>query len=276
MKTRWLAFTTLVVVGLPGCNPDATLFSDAFISVTVGGLEPVAPGPDAGYVMALVTNSTNQSIEFVVTAEQEEIIVQLDGQGNVESFGQPRILEVVTINLVTDVATPTLAFVFDQTPADFPPVGPGALTQQDLQDVIDQLAAKNPEAIRDREDFRLLRVLRIGLGRNLDVPADRDDGIILRPAGSNPATTAGSVFPSNVNSALSYDFVLADGTVDPADFGNGDAVIFLGITNANRVGGVSLAPGVLFWESQTNQDFRNDTFGILRTEEGPISPPPSE
>ena len=114
MKTKWLVITIMsgAGAGLLSCNPDATLFSDAFISLSVGGLEPVAPGPDAGYVMALVDNSTNQSIEFVVTAEQEQIIVRLDGQGVVESFEQPRILDPVTINLVTDVATPTLAFVF--------------------------------------------------------------------------------------------------------------------------------------------------------------------
>jgi hypothetical protein len=120
-------------------------------------------------------------------------------------------------------------------------------------------------------------VLAIGLGPDLGVPSGADNGIIIRPAGSDPDLTAGAIFPSNVNSALSYN-TTQGGTFFPADFGNGDMVMFLGITNANAVGGVSISAATIDGaEANANAaNFRLQTFLTLRAEEGPISPLPGE
>jgi len=93
----------LLCVGSISCNPEVTLFNQNFLNFVSGGQVPIAPGPDAGYVMALVINSTDQSIEWVVTAEAEEIFVRLDRNGGVVSFDPPRTLEPRTVELLTDV-----------------------------------------------------------------------------------------------------------------------------------------------------------------------------
>ena len=261
----------LLCLGSSACNPDVTLFNQTFLNFVSGGQVPIAPGPDTGYVMAFVINSTDQSIEWVVTAESEEILVRLDGNGGVLSFDPARRLEPQTVELLTDVDAPTLAIVFDNSPAEFPIVGPGKMTFNDVQNVVDQLAAKDPESILGRFTFRLVRVLRIGLGPDLDVPSGQDEGLIVRPAGSNPDTNAGSIFPSEVNNALSFDqgnFL--------ADFGNGDMLIFLATTSANAIGGIRVIVGVIdgVEANASAGSFERDTFKILRQVEGPISPPP--
>lgn len=261
----------LLCLGSTACNPEVTLFNQTFLNFVSGGQVPIAPGPDAGYVMAFAINSTDQSIEWVVTADSEEIFVNLDGNGGVLSFDPPRRLDPETVELLTDVDTPTLAIVFDNSPAEFPTVSPNSMTFNDVQNVVNQLAAKDPESVRDRDFIRLVRVLRIGLGPDLDVPSGQDEGLIVRPAGSNPDTNAGSIFPSEVNNALSFDqgnFL--------ADFGNGDILIFLATTSANAVGGIRVIVGVIDGVEANGSagSFTRDTFKILRQVEGPISPPP--
>ncbi len=276
---RKLQFVIMSLLGssvLLSCSPEATLFNQSFINQIVGGIVPIAPGPDVGYVEVLVINNTDQSVEWVVTAESEEIIARLDRVGGVVGFDPPRRLEPETVDLLTDIVTPTLAIVFDTSPVEFPPVGPGEMTFQDIQDAVNQLAAKDPESVMGRDFIRLVRVLRIGLGPNLDVPSGEDDGIIVRPPGTNPddpAGGAGAIFPSGVNNALSYNV-----GNDPADFGNGDIVIFLGIQSANAVGGIRVEAGLLTWESAngSNSSYDVDTFQILRNLDGPISPPPPD
>jgi hypothetical protein len=263
-----------LLIGLSSlsCGPEAPLFSDSFLGLVSGGQVPIAPGPDTGYIMVFVTNSTGQSIEWVVTAETEEIVVALDGNGGVVGFDPARTLEPETVDLLTDVDANTLAIVFSNSPVEFAPVGPGELTFALIQDAVNQLIAKDPERFLDRPFIRLLRVLRIGLGPSLNVPASQDEGLIVRPAGSDPDANAGSIFPSEVNNALSFD----QGNF-AADFGNGDMVIFLATTSATAVGGIRVVAGVVDGEEANGEGgFSRDTFRILREAEGPISPPPPE
>lgn len=259
----------LASLSLLGCNADVTLFNQSFINEFTGSIYPIVPGPDPGYVMVMGQNNTQQSVEFVVTAESQELTVSIDDFGQITGF-DTEILAQRTVCLITDVGAPTLAVVFENSPVDWPPVPPGDLTFEQVQDVVDQLVAKDPEALVDRDTIRLLRVLRIGLGPDLDAPAGDDDGIVVRPPGSNQNTTAGLVFPSGVNDALSYDV-----GNDPADFGNGDMIIYLATSNASAVGGIAVSAGVTQGQADTGQYVR-DTFKILRRVEGPINPlPPS-
>lgn len=259
-------------LALLGCSPpDVTFFSQAFLSEISGSLFPIAPGPQPGYVMVYVQNSTAQSVEFVVTAEAEEIIAQLDGVGNVTG-SETRPLEPQTVNLFTDVTAPTLAIVFDNSPVDFPPVGPNELTFEDVQSAVNQLESDDPESVQDRDFIRLVRVLEIGLGPDLELPPDQDEGIVVRPPGSDPDQTAGTILPSGASKALSYDI-----GGDLADFGNGDMIIFLATTSANAVGGIQVVAGLVDGEAaNAGGSFVRETFEILRDIEGPISPPPPD
>ena len=273
-KLQFVILSLLWSPVLLSCSEEASLFNESFTGLISGGQVPIAPGPNAGYVEVLTINSSNQSIEWVVTAESEEIIVNLDGAGGVLGFDPARTLEPQTVELLTDIDAPTLAIVFSTSPVEFPPVGPGELTFEHLQDAVNQLAAKDAESVRDRDFIRLVRVLRIGLGPNLNVPSGQDGGIIVRPPGSNPNDPfggVGTIFPSEVNNALSFDV-----GNDPADFGNGDILVFLATTSSNAVGGIRVTVGVLTWESANGSrtSFGRDTFEILRAVEGPISPLP--
>lgn len=260
----------LAGIGLLGCSADVSLFNQSFVNLFTGSVVPIVPGPDPGYVMVMGMNDSEESIEFVVTAESEELIVTVNNLGQVTSF-EATVLEPETVNLITDPTATSLGIVFDNTEVTWPTKGPLELDFQDVQGLINQLVAKDPEALTDRDFIRLVRVLRVGLGPDLNLPSGEDDGIIVRPAGSDQSSTAGLVFPSGVNNALSYDV-----GNDPADFGNGDMIIFLATSNASAVGGISVSAGVIDGDeaSVNSAQYVRDTFEILRREEGPINPPP--
>jgi len=62
-----------------GCGT-GSLFNPAFVNPLVGGQVPVTPGPGADFVLARVLNTTDQVLEFIVTIEREVLV--LDDQGN--------------------------------------------------------------------------------------------------------------------------------------------------------------------------------------------------
>lgn len=71
----------VVLVGLlvwAGCG--AGIFNPAFLNTFVGGQFPVTPGPVADFIMVRGLNQTGLSVEFIVTIEREELI--LDEFGN--------------------------------------------------------------------------------------------------------------------------------------------------------------------------------------------------
>jgi hypothetical protein len=265
---KWvLPAYAMVSLGLLACGANAPVFNPDFVNEVTGNLFPLTPGPVPGYVMVMGYNSSDSSIEYVVTAETEEILVTLDPDdpGTVTDF-TTEILDPATTCLFTDAQANTLGTVFNNTPVDWAPVPPGALTFDDVQDAVDQLAAEDPELITGRSFLRMLRVVRIGLGTDLNSPSGSNDGIIVRPAGSDPAMTAGTILPSNTNPLLSYN---SEGF--SANFGNGDLIIFLTTTSAASIGGVATSPGVVQGEAG---NFQIQTFEILREAMGPISPAP--
>ncbi len=252
-------------LALVGSCADAPVFSLDFINVVAGSPFPIVPGPIPGYVMALVTNNTQQSVEFIVTAESEEIIVELvNGQ---RTGFTSRVLEDQSACLLTDDRTESLAVTFNNTPVDWPPKPPGTLTGADIDLVLDQITAVDPEALVDRPFIRLVRVTRVGLG-DINAPSNANRGIVVRPTGSNPNLVAGNIFATLTTPALSY----ATGGF-PADFGNGDAILYLAIRDAVGVGGIAVTDGVT--PGSAGNAFLRETFILLRQEEGPISPVPN-
>ncbi|MCK4660885.1 MAG: hypothetical protein KAV82_15300 [Phycisphaerae bacterium] len=58
-----------------GCGENATLFNPGFINYSLGGIYPLVPGPQSGFILVRVINSTSnpsQNARFVVTAERQD------------------------------------------------------------------------------------------------------------------------------------------------------------------------------------------------------------
>ena len=80
------AGVALAVAGaLCGCGENATLFNPAFINYAVGGIVPLVPGSDSGFILVRVVNNTPENIRFVVTAQRETEITDEDGVTNIET-----------------------------------------------------------------------------------------------------------------------------------------------------------------------------------------------
>lgn len=80
----------LIGVGLatPGCGTAAAVFNPAFVNTNFGGVVPVTPGPGAAFVLVRAVNATNDVVEFIVTIERDQLVLdengnfQVDDQGN--------------------------------------------------------------------------------------------------------------------------------------------------------------------------------------------------
>jgi len=85
-RSRWaLPALACIFLGL-GCG--TTVFNPAFINTVAGGQFPVTPGPSAAFVLVRTLNQTGSVVEFFVSIEREELVVDdngdfvLDVQGN--------------------------------------------------------------------------------------------------------------------------------------------------------------------------------------------------
>ncbi|MCC7293865.1 MAG: hypothetical protein IT449_17540 [Phycisphaerales bacterium] len=91
-----------VLLSMAGCgNPNALLFNDSFINYVSGGIVPQTPGPTGAFVLVRAVNSTQQNIQFVVTAEITR--AALDDEGNQQfdvngSLITETVLETVRLN----------------------------------------------------------------------------------------------------------------------------------------------------------------------------------
>ncbi|MFH0981497.1 MAG: hypothetical protein V2A79_08160 [Planctomycetota bacterium] len=80
-RNRWqlgVASAAAVLLGV-GCGENATLFNPSFINYTFGGIVPLTPGPNSGFVLVRVVNKTAVNIRYVVTAERQ--VETIDDQG---------------------------------------------------------------------------------------------------------------------------------------------------------------------------------------------------
>lgn len=98
----------LAVVGW-ACGGAA--LNPAFINSLSGGVVPVTPGPPAAFVFVRTVNETNQTVEFIVTIEREELVRDEDGNFQVDENGnfvtEPK-RETVRLNTnATGLATET-------------------------------------------------------------------------------------------------------------------------------------------------------------------------
>jgi hypothetical protein len=56
------------------------LFNPAFVNTLSGGIFPLTPGPNAGFVFVRAVNEADETIEFLVTVDRE--VPDTDDQGN--------------------------------------------------------------------------------------------------------------------------------------------------------------------------------------------------
>lgn len=81
----------LAVLGLcavlAGCGAAVGLFNPAFLNTTAGGVVPVTPGPPAAFVFVRAINATDLPVEFIVTIERDELVLDDDGNFQVDDQG---------------------------------------------------------------------------------------------------------------------------------------------------------------------------------------------
>lgn len=76
-----------------GCGQNATLLNPAFVNYAVGGVVPLTPGGEAGFVLVRVVNSTATNIRFVITAERSVEVADENGIVTVETQRETRRLQ---------------------------------------------------------------------------------------------------------------------------------------------------------------------------------------
>jgi hypothetical protein len=103
-----------------GCG--SGVFNPAFVNTLVGGVVPVTPGPAAAFVLVRCVNETNQGVEFIVTIEREVLVLDEDGDYQVDDDGN-WLTETVrrTVRLTTQ-ATGTARELGTLFPCDTSPV----------------------------------------------------------------------------------------------------------------------------------------------------------
>ncbi len=69
-----------------GCG-NVGILNPAFISTLVGGVVPFTPGPGAAYVFVRCVNETNEPIEFIVTIQRSVLILDENGNFQVDEEG---------------------------------------------------------------------------------------------------------------------------------------------------------------------------------------------
>lgn len=64
----------LMISGTLICGCNVGFLNPAFANTLTGAVVPLTPGPESSFVLVRVINETGVSVEFVVTAEREELI----------------------------------------------------------------------------------------------------------------------------------------------------------------------------------------------------------
>ncbi len=85
--SRWFSPTLLVGLLVAGCG-NVGLFNPAFVNTVTGGQVPVTPGPSAAFVFVRCVNETDQPVEFIVTIQRDVLVVDENGNFQVDEQGQ--------------------------------------------------------------------------------------------------------------------------------------------------------------------------------------------
>ena len=76
-----------LAVLLIGCGGTVSFLNPTFLNSIQGGVFPVTPGPNAGFVLVRVRNETQEVAEFVVTIERTVKVLDDDGNAQRDENG---------------------------------------------------------------------------------------------------------------------------------------------------------------------------------------------
>lgn len=87
MQKSWLKWTALAAGVALGVGCGSGVFNPAFVNSVSGGVFPIAPGPGADFVLVRGLNVTGQNVEFIVTIERDELVLDDGGNAQVDDGG---------------------------------------------------------------------------------------------------------------------------------------------------------------------------------------------
>lgn len=121
---RWIApaIAGLLVVFSFSCGNNASLFNPAFVNTLSGTYFPRTPGPGADFILVRAVNETAQNVNFIVTVERREFVLDNNGNPQYDENGNPitrNFLESRELNTFPTGRASELGVLF---PCDVSPV----------------------------------------------------------------------------------------------------------------------------------------------------------
>jgi hypothetical protein len=105
-KRRALVALVGLVAGGLGCTSVGAFLNPSFLNYATGGVIPLTPGAQSGFVLVRARNNTADAIEFIVTVEREVEVVPDPGvDAPVTTTTESQTFRIITIpdNLANDV-----------------------------------------------------------------------------------------------------------------------------------------------------------------------------
>jgi hypothetical protein len=105
-KQHALVVLVGLVAGGLGCTSAGAFLNPSFLNYATGGVIPLTPGPQSGFVLVRARNNTQDAIEFIVTVEREvEVIPDPGVDAPVTTAIEQQTYRLITIpdNLANDV-----------------------------------------------------------------------------------------------------------------------------------------------------------------------------
>ena len=88
LAARTIPFAALAsALSLAGCGGVAGILNSAFVNTLSGGEVPHTPGPGAAFVFVRCVNDTDQPVEFIVTIQRDALVLDADGNFQVDEDG---------------------------------------------------------------------------------------------------------------------------------------------------------------------------------------------
>jgi hypothetical protein len=104
-RRAWVVLVALAA-GVSGCINAGALLNPSFLNYATGGVIPLTPGAESGFVLVRARNNTTDAIEFIVTVEREvEVIPDPGVDAPITTAIEQQTYRIITIpdNLANDV-----------------------------------------------------------------------------------------------------------------------------------------------------------------------------
>ncbi len=103
VAARTIPFVAMALVSIvTGCGGVSGILNPAFVNTVSGGEVPHTPGPGAAFVFVRCVNDTDLSVEFIVTIQRDALVLDAEGNFQVDEDGEFVITpERETVRLTT-------------------------------------------------------------------------------------------------------------------------------------------------------------------------------